>query len=36
MIDLSTKQSIEFRGYLPGTSMDLPADFVLPFSIEKK
>ncbi|WP_432821562.1 hypothetical protein [Trichloromonas sp.] len=36
LVDLSTKQTIELRGYLPGTSMNLPADFVLPFSIEKK
>jgi len=36
MVDLSTRQSIELRGYLPGTSMNLPADFVLPFYIEKK
>ncbi|OHB32265.1 MAG: hypothetical protein A2X84_08920 [Desulfuromonadaceae bacterium GWC2_58_13] len=36
MVDFSTLTSIELRGYLPGTSMSAPADFVLPFSIEKK
>ncbi len=36
LIDLSREQSIELRGYLPGSAMDRPADFVLPFSVEKK
>ncbi len=36
IIDLTSKQSFELRGYLPGSSMSQPADFVLPFSIEKK
>jgi hypothetical protein len=36
MVDLLTKQSVELRGYLPETSLSEPADFVLPFSIEKK
>lgn len=36
LVDLGTLKSFEMRVYLPGTSVSGPADFTLPFSIEKK
>lgn len=35
VVDLSTKEKVELRVYLPGTPPSAPADLVFPFSIEK-
>lgn len=36
VVDLALKNSIELRIYRPGTPVTGPADFILPFSVEKK
>lgn len=35
VVDLALKESVELRIYRPGTSVTGPADFILPFSVEK-